>query len=160
MISAGFFIFSHTALATLDSTQPASQLWTEHLDIEAIEVRGQRAKPQLVKEFQLAKLDFIELYNELNDKPLYKVICEYRRPVGTKIAVKECEPRYVKYERASLISTAILSGNRMPSDEMVELFTTTQRLAGFEHVAELVKNNDELKARWLKLETLNDKIGN
>jgi len=132
--------------------------------IENIEVWGQKTKPQLKREFELAKMEFIEIFNALNDIHKFEVVCERRRPVGSHIAVRECESRYIKDERAFLIGLAFnlrpkdRQFVRGPTDATVKLNTEHERRQGYQHLAKLIQESDELRAQWQKLEALSAKI--
>lgn len=164
LIAATLFIVCHPALSMLYQA-PEPKHEPEH--IERIEVLGQKTKPQLQREFLQAKLDFLDLFNELNDIEKFTVDCHYHRPVGSRIAKKECEPRYVKEERAYLISLAfaVRTGNlnyargvRGPTDAVVRLNTEHQRRQAYRHLAKLIQENEGLQKKWEKLAALDDLI--
>ena len=99
----GFHAIKTAALSLVlaASFQVAAQNDKER--VETIEVFGQKTTPQLKKAFDNQRFEFLELYNSINDVAKFDVICKYQKPIGSKIARKSCEPRYVKDFRAMKI---------------------------------------------------------
>lgn len=48
-----------------------------------------KTKPQLQREFNKAKFDFLDMYHEINEVAKFDVLCSYHRPIGSKIAKKK-----------------------------------------------------------------------
>jgi len=80
------------AVAQDDSTEATSA----PDEIDEIVVLGGRTLTKLRHEATVAEDRFYELYNELNEDDRYDIICKYRRPVGTRIQVRECKPKFVR----------------------------------------------------------------
>ena len=130
--------------------------------VESIEVFGQKTTPQLKKAFDNQRFEFLELYNSINDVAKFDVICKYQKPIGSKIARKSCEPRYVKDFRAMKIQTSStgtgIDFNRLPSDDHIRFLTSDTREEAFEHVAALIATHPELFDSFSKLDALHQRI--
>ena len=130
--------------------------------VETIEVFGQKTTPQLKKAFDNQRFEFLELYNSINDVAKFDVICKYQKPIGSKIARKSCEPRYVKDFRATKIQASStgpgIDFNRLPSDDDIRFLTNDTREEAFEHVAALIATHPELFDSFSKLDALHQRI--
>ena len=130
--------------------------------VETIEVFGQKTTPQLKKAFDNQRFEFLELYNSINDVAKFDVICKYQKPIGSKIARKSCEPRYVKDFRAMKIQVSStgpgIDFNRLPSDDDIRFLTNDTREEAFEHVAALIATHPELFDSFSKLDALHQRI--
>ena len=142
------------------SFQVTAQNDKEH--VEKIEVFGQKTTPQLKRAFDNQRFEFLELYNSINETAKFDVICKYQKPIGSKIARKSCEPRYVKDFRAMKIQTSStvpgIELNRLPSDDDIRFLTNDTREEAFEHVAALVATHPELFDSFRKLDALHQRI--
>ena len=69
---------------------------TDKQNYETIDVVGEKTSPQLKRAFDKQRFEFLELYNSINEVAKFDVICKYHKPIGSQIARKSCEPRYVK----------------------------------------------------------------
>ncbi|WP_231517542.1 hypothetical protein [Alteromonas stellipolaris] len=154
-----------TGLFTVVTLLFSSAVFAQHdktRKYEQFEILGQKTKPQLQREFDKAKFDFLDMYHEINEVAKFDVLCSYHRPLGSKIAKKTCEPRYVKAARALYIKTMSTSPgidfNRLPSDEMIKFLTKQTREESYEHVAALVMTNPELNKSFAKLEFLHSRL--
>lgn len=130
--------------------------------VETIEVFGGKTTPQLKKAFDNQRFEFLELYNSINDVAKFDVICKYQKPIGSQIARKSCEPRYVRDFRAMKIQTSStgvgIDLNRLPSDDDIRFLTKDTREEAFEHVAALVATHPELFESFSKLDALHQRI--
>lgn len=130
--------------------------------VETIEVFGQKTTPQLKRAFDKQRFEFLELYNNINEIAKFDVICKYEKPIGSKIARKSCEPRYVKDFRAMKIQTSStgvgIDFNRLPSDDEIRFLTNDTREEAFEHVAALIATHPELFDSFSKLDALHQRI--
>jgi hypothetical protein len=81
-----------TAVAQEDSPEATA----ESGEIDEIVVLGARSLTLLRQEVIVAEDRFFDLYNELNDDDKYDIVCETRRPIGTRIQVRECKAQFVK----------------------------------------------------------------
>ena len=130
--------------------------------VENIEVFGQKTTPQLKRAFDKQRFEFLELYNSINEIAKFDVICKYQKPIGSKIARKSCEPRYVRDFRAMQIqvsSTGVgIDINRLPSDDDIRFLTNDTREEAFEHVAALIATHPELFDSFSKLDALHQRI--
>ena len=138
---------------------------TDKKSMERIEVAGQKTIAQLKNAFDKQRFEFLDLYNTINETAKYDVLCSYHRPIGSKIAKKQCEPRYLKDFRAIATQTAIMSSSspgfdisRLPTDDHIIFLTKDQREDAFEHVAALVATHPELYESFSKLDALHQRI--
>jgi len=65
-------------------------------EIDEIVVLGARSLTLLRQEVVVAEDRFFDLYNELNEDDDYDIVCESRRPIGTRIQVRECKAQFVR----------------------------------------------------------------
>lgn len=130
--------------------------------VENIEVFGQKTTPQLKRAFDKQRFEFLELYNSINEIAKFDVICKYLKPIGSQIARKSCEPRYVKDFRVMQIQTSStgvgIDLNRLPSDDDIRFLTNDTREEAFEHVAALIATHPELFDSFSKLDALHQRI--
>ena len=130
--------------------------------VESIEVFGQKTTPQLKRALDNQRFEFLELYNSINEVAKFDVICKYQKPIGSKIARKTCEPRYVKDFRAMKIQASStgpgIDLNRLPSDDEIRFLTNDTREEAFEHVAALIATHPELFDSFEKLDALHQRI--
>ncbi|TKB02094.1 hypothetical protein E5672_16475 [Alteromonas portus] len=131
-------------------------------NVEQVEILGQKTTPQLKKAFDDQRFEFLELYNSINDVAKFDVVCRYQKPIGSNIARKSCEPRYVKDFRAMKVQSSSTSPgidfNRLPSDDHVRFLTSNTRPEAFEHVAALIATHPELFDSFEKLDALHQRI--
>ncbi|AXT38440.1 hypothetical protein D1814_07015 [Alteromonas sp. BL110] len=148
------------SLALAASFQVAAQNDKER--VESIEVFGEKTTPQLKKAFDKQRFEFLELYNSINETAKFDVICKYEKPIGSQIARKSCEPRFVKDFRAMKIRTSStgvgIDLNRLPSDDDIRFLTKDTREEAFEHVAALVATHPDLFDSFSKLDALHQRI--
>jgi hypothetical protein len=154
-----------TGLFTVVTLLFSSAVFAQHdktRQYEQFEILGQKTKPQLQREFDKAKLEFLDMYHEINEVAKFDVLCSYHRPIGSKIARKTCEPRYVKTARAMYIQAMStdtgIDFNRIPSDDMVKFLTKQTREESYEHVAALVMTNPDLNKSFAKLELIHSRL--
>ena len=89
------------------------------------------------------------------------MICRYHKPVGSQVAIKNCEPRYVSDFRSMLEQTPSQNGidiNRLPSDEHLRLLTQDTREEAFEHVAALIATHPELYQSFTRLDDIHQRM--
>ena len=63
-------------------------------DYEKIIVESKVPLLYYKKQFEMAELDFYELYNSLADEPKFKMICDKRRVTGSHIKRTFCYPQF------------------------------------------------------------------
>ena len=138
---------------------------SEKKNIERIEVTGQKTIAQLKMAFDKQRFEFLDLYNTINETAKYDVLCSYHRTLGSMIAKKQCEPRYLKDFRAIATQTALMSSSnpgvdisRLPTDDHIIFLTKDQREDAFKHVAALVATHPELYDSFAKLDALHRHI--
>lgn len=144
------------AIAGLSSAQ------TDKRQIESIEVLGQKTTPQLERAFDKQRFEFLALYNSINDIAKFDVICKYQKTIGSHIARKTCEPRFVKDFRAMTVQTSStgtgIEFERLPSDDHIRFLTSDTREDAFEHVAALIATHPELFESFIKLDAIHQRI--
>ena len=130
--------------------------------VETIEVFGQKTTPQLKKAFDNQRFEFLELYNGINETAKFDVICKYEKPIGSQIARKLCEPRYMIDFRALTVQTWStqpgIDFNRLPNDDTLRFLTKDTREEAYQHVAALVATNQKLLDSFMKLDALHERI--
>lgn len=131
-------------------------------NVETIDVLGQKTTSQLKKAFDNQRYEFLKLYNSINEVAKFDVVCIYQKPIGSKIAHKSCEPRYVKSFRAMKIQTSSsgtgIDVDRLPSDDYIRFLTKARGEEAFEHVAALIATHPELFDSFEKLDALHERI--
>ena len=146
-----FLIVGQNALAQGDTQK-----------LETIDVTGEKSTPQLERAFNKQRFAFIELYNTLNTDPQYDVICKWQKTIGSQIARKTCEPRYIKSYRARTIQTwstgTGIDFNRLPNDDTLRFLTRNMRKDAYHHVAKLVEKHPTLMDSFLKLDALHSRV--
>jgi len=146
-----FYIFYQNAWAQGDKQK-----------LETIDVTGEKSTPQLERAFNKQRLAFIKLYNTINTDPQYDVICKWQKTIGSQIARKTCEPRYIKLYRAQTIQTwstgTGIDFNRLPNDDTLRFLTRNMRKDAYLHVAKLVETHPKLMDSFLKLDALHSRV--
>lgn len=74
----------------------AAPATTQEEEIDEVLVYGARSLTLLRQEVTVAEDRFFDIYNELNEDDRYDIICETRRPIGTRIGVRECKAKFVR----------------------------------------------------------------
>ena len=152
------FLLSASGFALAQTDKPES----DKESMERIEVAGQKTIAQLKNAFDKQRFEFLDLYNTINETAKYDVLCSYHRPIGSKIAKKQCEPRYLKDFRALTMQTWStqpgIDFNRLPNDDTLRFLTKDTRKDAFKHVAALVATHPELYESFSKLDALHQRI--
>ena len=81
-----------------DSTDTAKTASTPR-PIEEITVVGQRSLARLRLRIGEKEAEIYNFFNANNSSPRMDIICTKRRPTGTHLLKKECEPRFLKQLR-------------------------------------------------------------
>ena len=135
---------------------------TDKQNYETIDVVGEKTSPQLKRAFDKQRFEFLELYNSINEVAKFDVICKYHKPIGSQIARKSCEPRYVKDFRSMMMQVSStgpgIDLNRLPSDDHIRFLTNDTREEAFEHVAALIATHPELFDSFTKLDAIHQRI--
>ena len=151
-------LLSASGVALAQTDKPDS----DKKNIERIEVTGQKTIAQLKKAFDKQRFEFLDLYNTVNETAKYDMLCSYERTIGSKIAKKQCEPRYLKDFRAMAIQTSSdspgINFERLPTDDHLQFLTKEKREKAFEHVAALIATHPELYESFSKLDALHQRI--
>ena len=128
-------------------------------DMETVEVRGRLSSGILERNMKIAAYAFYEMYNKVNDKPEFDMVCSNVKITGTNIVQKTCEPRYQREARTRLtlenvLARGRLNFNRVPSEQMVQVAITEDKKASAEHLKALLKEHPALLEEYLKLEAI------
>ena len=81
-----------------DSTDTANTASTPR-SIEEITVVGQKSLARLRLRIDEKEAEIYNFFNANNSSPRMDIICTRRRPTGTHLLKKECEPRFLKQLR-------------------------------------------------------------
>lgn len=113
------------------------------------------------KQFEMAELDFYELYNSLADEPKFKMVCNKRRVTGSHIKRTFCYPQFwlnqsaqASQEAFSNTDTNLLRQGIVknpPSVDTIEFLSTRDRKAALVYVEKLVKAHPKLYQQLLKM---------
>lgn len=138
------FLLSPSSYALQEGSkeEPSSQT-------ERIEVYGQRPLFLIKKEIDRMEVSFYKLYNKLNKKSKYDMVCKPEKDLGTNITRTVCEPRYMKTVRAQLTRDSGLSAN--VSAQEVELAARSETAEATRILVDLIQNNAELRERYVGL---------
>ena len=122
---------------------------------------NQKSIPQLKHAFDKQRFAFLSLFKSISETAKSDMICRYHKPVGSQVASKNCEPRYVSDFRSMLEQKPSQSGidiNRLPSDEHLRLLTQDTREESFEHVAALIATHPELYQSFTRLDDIHQRM--
>lgn len=102
---------SSMASAQENNTDVGTNTTAESEEIDEIVVLGAHSLTLLRQEVIVAEDKFFEIYNELNDDDRFDIICENRRPTGTRIQVRECKARFVRDAEVDATQDALMMNN-------------------------------------------------
>ena len=124
-------------------------------DVEVVEVYGQIPLGELENILQEAQMDFMKLFNEYNDNPLFEVTCQRIAQTGSNLKREYCEPNFVgkarnaEYQRLSYeYPRKIRIGN--PTDAQVEKASAKDGDSAMDHMVKLLNENEELRNKYLE----------
>jgi hypothetical protein len=128
-------------------------------DVENITVYGQRSLPDIIKKIEKTRVRFYDELNALNDIPKFEMICSMVKPVGSNIAKRECEPRYMKEAKARVTQQNVaMRGNidisNNPSNSQITMETKREQIAYQKHIQKLLIENPELQTTFIELQNL------
>ena len=128
-------------------------------DIENITVYGQRSLADIERKIDKTRVRFYEELNALNNIPKFEMICEVIKPVGSMIAKRTCEPRYMKEAKARVTQQNVaMRGNidlgNNPSDSQISMEAKRDQLAYQKHIQTLLLANPELQSTFIELQDL------
>ena len=129
--------------------------------METVEVKGRLSSGILERNMKIAANEFYELYNKINDKPEFDMLCSHGRMTGTNIVQKMCEPRYQKDARARITQASVFADvdfdpNRIPFEQMVQIAIAEDKKASAEHLKSLLRAHPALLEEYLKLEAIKE----
>jgi hypothetical protein len=122
-------------------------------DVEIIEVIGQFTPAQWGKIAESAKVDFYELFNEVNDIDDYRMICRAEKEIGSNIKKMKCEPQYYKDRMAQMVQEVsfrrgTLDTNFMPKPQDVALSVKDTKEKADKHLLALVDKHPHLRKKF------------
>ena len=144
-----------SAIAQIDKAELDSKKY------ERIEVKGKKTTAQLRNAFDKQRFEFLDLFNTYNEEAKYDMLCSWRRPVGSKIAKKSCEPRYLKDFRTIALRNSMgvgIDASRLLNEEHIHFLTKDQREEAFEHITAMVATHQELYDSFAKLYNLHERL--
>lgn len=113
------------------------------------------------KQFEMAELDFYELYNSLVDEPKFKMVCDKRRITGSHIKRTFCYPQFwlnqsaqASQEAFSNTDTSLLRQGIVrnpPSIDTIEFLSSRDRKEALVYVEKLVMKHPKLYQQLLKM---------
>ncbi len=77
-------------------TESSDEVTPSTRPIEEISVTGQRSLSRLLLRVREKENEIYAFFNANNSSDRFDIICTYRRPTGTYIMKRECEPRFLK----------------------------------------------------------------
>lgn len=143
------FLFSPLSYALQDENEESKKSREPSSQTERIEVYGQRPLFLIKKEIDLMEVSFYKLFNKLNKKSKYDMICNPQKDLGTNITRTVCEARYMKDARAQLTRDRGFTAN--VSAQEVELAARSETAEAARILVDLIQNNAELRERYIGL---------
>lgn len=130
-------------------------------DYEKIIVESKVPLLYYKKQFEMAELDFYELYNSLADEPKFKMVCDKRRVTGSHIKRTFCYPQFWLNHSAQASQEAFSNTDvnllrqgivkNPPSIDAIEFLSSRDRKAALAYVEGLVKKHPKLYQQLLKM---------
>jgi hypothetical protein len=129
---------------------------TKEEDVEIIEIVGQFSVAQWGKIADQAKMDFYELFNELNDIDKFRMVCKREKPMGSNIRRSVCEPMYFKQAIQDATTNTTRSSNRVNIDlsrpiimpENIAALTRRDKEAADAHMEKLINEHPDLRKKF------------
>ena len=117
-------------------------------EMEVVSVQGQRPLAYYAREYERAKFAMYEAYNEVNTEREFSIDCQIIKPIGTKIAKRECLPRFFRDESSNQALLFMLgASNQLSTDGAQVAFLTKQKQKEFyQHIENISKDSPELLA--------------
>lgn len=106
LLVGGISLSIFLSLAAIAQDQDA-EATAETEEIDEIIVLGARSLTLLRQEVIVAEDKFFDIYNQLNEDDKYDIVCETRKPLGTRISVRECKAQFVRDAEYEAIQDAL-----------------------------------------------------
>lgn len=129
--------------------------------IERIDVKGRTPLAFYKREFEMAELDFYDMFNSLNEVNDFTMFCRKSAPTGSRIKRTYCYPQYLLKRHAFETQNAIAntppqllasgSVRGLPTIEQVEAMVSREREAALQYAEKLVKDNPSLLKQLIKM---------
>ncbi|MEL7313146.1 MAG: hypothetical protein AAFN07_16635 [Pseudomonadota bacterium] len=116
--------------------------------IDEITVQGQRTPYQLEKVMIQARLDFWEVYNQINNIEDYRVVCRREGRAGTNLKTMRCVPRYFSERMSDLTQEAIITGAPAPTITRVAQLTRNKKAEADRYMIELIETSPTLREKY------------
>jgi hypothetical protein len=117
-------------------------------DMEVVTIKGQRSTEYFFREYERAKFAFYEAYNKVNTERQFSIDCRIVKPIGTRIAKRECLPRFFREESAYQAQLALLGASNQLATDMSQIafLTRGKQDEFYNHIENLSKDSPELLA--------------
>lgn len=127
-------------------------------EIDEVVVLGARSLTLLRQEVVVAEDRFFDLYNQLNDDDKYDIVCETKKPLGTRISVRECKAQFVRDAEYEAIQDALQFSSSVANVTARPIRTSSK---DYEILDEKLKSfavsSPELREALMDYENLNKK---
>ena len=164
-----FVLSSHVSAAHLNDDDinqkdsSPSKLRTElnQEPFERIGIEGRIPLAFYKRQFEIAELDFYDMFNALNEVPDFTMYCRKRAETGTNIKKTYCYPQYMLKRYASETQNAIANTPRrllavgavrnLPTYQQIEGMVEREQEKALEYAEQLVQDNPDLLKQLLKM---------
>ena len=142
-------------------TESSDEVTVSDRPIEEISIVGQRSLSRLRLRVRETENEIYAFFNDNNSSDRFDIICTNRRPTGTYIMKRECEPRFLKNLRVEKtrdqimgIGVSFTQGDLVGlsaqdfenlQNEMLSLMSTNPEFA--EKLAELVNLSEDYETQ-------------
>lgn len=137
-------------------------------NIEVITVTGERPLSFFRKQMREKENAFFALHNTLTDSDDFKIICAHKTVTGNNLAQRVCEPKYIGEIKYKETQFSLEQGSKrrgledkiqnLPTKGKFRIMYNKKRKEHLESIAELVKNNSELKQSLVALNLAKDAL--
>lgn len=152
------FLINISVFAQVQSVETDADLKTKSDDkTEIISVSGQKPLGLYREEMVEFRLEFFEMLNALNDKPEFKIKCEKKSTIESRIKKTICEPQYLIDMRAKLnqkkskSADLLGSASTQISDKELNVRLKDWHEKADQEKLRLITSNPNLKEQFLKL---------
>ena len=129
--------------------------------VERISVEGKTPLSFYKRQFEIAELDFYDMFNAANEIPDFTMFCRKRAPTGSRIKRTYCYPQYLLKRHAYETQNAIANTpagllaqgvvQNLPTMEQIEALVAREQQQALEYAEQLVKENPAMLEQLLKM---------
>jgi hypothetical protein len=150
MLIIPLVLLSHVASAK--NTQKSSQE-----DMEVIQIIGQFSAAKWGQIAEQAKVDFYELFNQLNTIEKFRMVCRVEKTIGSNIKRNVCEPMFFKHAMFNRTQNDINNGSTnngsirissAPNSDDILFLTTSTKEAANAHMEQLIMEHPDLREKF------------